>query len=107
MSVLQKSLAAVLALLLIAVGYGLWATNDPSAAPVQQKSATVVVGATNAMPVIDQHTLLVAQRLARIANTSEEQTLAQQAVQTADHELDLAFAAALQHLETHPPVQHD
>jgi small-conductance mechanosensitive channel len=104
MSVLQKSLAAVLALLLIAVGYGLWATNDPSAAPVQQKSATVVVGATNAMPVIDQHTLLVAQRLARIANTSEEQTLAQQAVQTADHELDLAFAAALQHLETHPPV---
>jgi small-conductance mechanosensitive channel len=103
MSLLQKSLAAVLALLLIAVGYGLWATNDSSTAPVQQKSATVVVAGTNAMPVIDQHTLLVAQRLARIADTPEEQTLAQQAVQTADHELDLAFAAALQHLEMHPP----
>ena len=105
MSMLQKIIAALLCALLLAAGYGLWATNDPSAAPVQKKSALVVVTPASAIPVIDEHTLLVAQRLARYANTPEEQALAQSAVQVADHELDLAFAAALHHLETHPPPQ--
>jgi small-conductance mechanosensitive channel len=105
MSMLQKIIAAVLCALLLAAGYGLWATNDPSAAPVQKKSALVVVASASAIPVIDEHTLLVAQRLARYADTPEEQALAQSAVQVADHELDLAFAAALHHLETHPPPQ--
>jgi small-conductance mechanosensitive channel len=103
MSVLQKIIAAVLCALLLVAGYGLWATNDPSAAPVQKKNALVVVTSGSAMPVIDEHTLLIAQRLARYANTAEEQALAQSAVQVADHELDLAFVAALHHLETHPP----
>ncbi len=105
MSMLQKIIAAVLCALLLAAGYGLWATNDPSAAPVQKKSALVVVASASAIPVIDERTLLVAQRLARYAATPEEQALAQSAVQVADHELDLAFAAALHHLETHPPPQ--
>jgi len=105
MSMLQKIIAAVLCALLLAAGYGLWATNDPSAAPVQKKSALVVVAPASAIPVIDEHTLLVAQRLARYAATPEEQALAQSAVQVAAHELDLAFAAALHHLETHPPPQ--
>jgi small-conductance mechanosensitive channel len=103
MSLLQKIVAAVLCAALLATGYGLWVTRDSSAAPVQKSSGAAVVAAGNAMPVIDQHTLLVAQRLARYATTPEEQALAQSAVQTADHELDLAFAAALHHLETHPP----
>jgi small-conductance mechanosensitive channel len=104
MSTVQKILAAVLIVLLLAVGYGLWSTRDTAIGPVSKTSAIVVVGQTNnGMPVIDQHTLLVAQRLARYAATPEEQALAQQAVQTADRELDLAFAAALHHLESHPP----
>jgi small-conductance mechanosensitive channel len=103
MSTLQKSVAAVLLVLLLATGYGLWATNDAGGAPVQQKTAIVVVGKDKGVPVIDQHTLLIAQRLARYASTPEEQPLAQQAVQIADHELDLAFAATLHHLESHPP----
>jgi small-conductance mechanosensitive channel len=101
----QKIAAAILVALLLVAGYGLWVTNQStSAAPVQKTSTTKVVASSgNAMPVIDQHTLLVAQRLARYATTPEEQTLAQSAVHTADHELDLAFAAALHHLESHPP----
>ena len=55
------------------------------------------------MPVIDENALLTAQRLARLAVTPDEQSLAQSAVQIADHELDLAFTAALWHLEAHPP----
>jgi len=104
MSKLQKIAAALLAVLLLAAGYGLWATNDTSGAPVQRTSAAVVVGtSSNGVPTIDQHTLLTAQRLARYATTPEEQALAQQAVQTADRELDLAFAAALHHVQSHPP----
>jgi small-conductance mechanosensitive channel len=104
MSVLQKIVTTVLVLLLLAVGYGLWATNDASGTPVQQQSHTVVVSnASSPVPVIDQQTLLIAQRLARYADTPEEQVFAKQAVESADHELDLAFAAALHHLEAHPP----
>jgi small-conductance mechanosensitive channel len=107
MSKLQKTAAAVLIALLVAAGYGLWATNSADSAPVSANraphAATPATPTTGAMPVIDQNTLLTAQRLARHANTPEEQSLAEEAVQTADHELDLAFAAALRHLEANPP----
>ena len=100
MSPVQKIGAIVLIALLVACGYGLWATNAP-ATPVRASQAAPSSAA--GMPHIDQSTYLTAQRLARLATTPEEQPLAQAAVQTADHELDLAFAAALRHLEAHPP----
>jgi len=100
----QKLAAAVLAALLVAVGYGWWATNQATTPVRALKAKPGAVGpASGALPVIDESTLLTAQRLARRADTAEEQPLAQAAVQTANHELDLAFAAALRHLETHPP----
>jgi len=104
MSKLQKTAAAVLIALLAAAAYGLWATNPAPVTPVKKaNAATAAAAATSAMPVIDHSTLLNAQRLARLASTPEEQSLAQSAVQIADHELDLAFTAALWHLEAHPP----
>jgi small-conductance mechanosensitive channel len=102
MSALQKIAAAVLIALLAAAAYGLWATNQ-SAAPVRALRATAQAPA-GATPLIDENTYLTAKRLARLASTAEEQPLAQAAVQTADHELDLAFAAAMRHLEAHPPT---
>jgi small-conductance mechanosensitive channel len=105
MSLLQKIGAAVLLALLAVTGYGLWRTRQPDLTPVALTSAPAAQpAATNALPVIDQRTLLIAQRLAPHATTPEEVPLAQAAVQLADHELDLAFAGALRHLETHPPV---
>lgn len=107
MSLLQKIFAAVLLVLLLIAGYGLWATRQPpSSTPVGALSAApqLEVAASGAMPVIDENTLLTAQRLARLATTPEERPFAQAAVQLADHELDLAFAGALRHLEAHPPV---
>ena len=101
---LQRTAAAVLIVLLAAAGYGLWATNSApvtSGRPVKT-SANVAV-APSVMPVIDRGTLLTAQRLARLANTPDEHSLAQSAVQIADHELALAFTAALWQLEAHPP----
>ncbi|HXO66291.1 MAG TPA: hypothetical protein VN882_16490, partial [Steroidobacteraceae bacterium] len=105
MSLLQKIGAAVLLVLLAVTGYGLWHTRQPDLTPVALASAPAAQAAkTNALPVIDQRTLLIAQRLAPHATTPEEVPFAQAAVQLADHELDLAFAGALRHLETHPPV---
>jgi len=98
MSPLQRGAAAVLIALLLAACYGVWATRVPPAAAVPAQPGG------SGMPVIDQSTFLTAQRLARLANTAEELPLAQAAVQTADHDLDLAFAAAMRRLEAHPPT---
>jgi small-conductance mechanosensitive channel len=95
----QRIGAIVLIALLVLSAYGLWATY-PQATPLRAAQAAAGGGA---MPNIDQNTYLTAQRLARLATTPEEQPLAQAAVQTADHELDLAFAAAMRRLEAHPP----
>ena len=99
MSALQKSATAALLLLLAAAGYGLWVTREPQL-PAQAPPSV----ANSRMPVIDEDPLRTAQRLARLANTAEEQPLAQAAVQAADHELDLAFMAALHGIQSHPPV---
>ncbi len=105
MSTLQKIVAAVLGVLLLVVGWGLWATNQLGATPVRALKGTArpPASGTDDMPVIDESTFLTARRLARLAATAEEQSLAQSAVQIADHELDLAFDAALHELEAHPP----
>ena len=99
MSRLQKTLAITLTLLLAVTLYGLWRNQDPPPPP-----APPVTSSNGAVPVIDQSTLATAQRLARRATLPEEQPLAQAAVQTADHELDLAFSGALRAIEAHPPV---
>jgi small-conductance mechanosensitive channel len=106
MSKLQKLAAALLIALLLATGYGLWVTNPAPVPTVRHAQAARSSGAEpadSAIPVIDENTLVTARRLARLAHTPEEQSLAQSAVQIADHELDLAFTAALVHLEAHPP----
>jgi small-conductance mechanosensitive channel len=106
MSLLQKIGAVILLVLLAVTGYGLWRTRQPDLTPVAVLSSTPAAqpAAANALPAIDQKTLLVAQRLATHATTPEEVPLAQAAVQVADRELNLAFAGALRHLEAHPPA---
>jgi small-conductance mechanosensitive channel len=106
MSKLQKVAAALLIALLLATSYGLWVTSPAPVQTVRRAQAPGSSGAKpaeSAIPVIDENTLLTARRLARLAHTPEEQSLAQSAMQIADHELDLAFTAALVHLEAHPP----
>jgi small-conductance mechanosensitive channel len=102
MGSLHKIAATALVIVLAAVGYGLWATS-PTASTMRAQRAAAKASAASTIPVIDQTTYLTAKRLARLATTPEEQPLAQSAVQIADHELDLAFTAAIRHLEAHPP----
>lgn len=103
---LQKILAALLLVLLAVTGYEWWKTDQAGSTPVAALNAKPAAqpAAGGDVPAIDQTTYLIAQRLSLRATTPEEQALAQQAVELADHELDLAFAGALRHIEAHPPV---
>jgi small-conductance mechanosensitive channel len=107
MSLLQRTAAIALAVLLLVTGYGLWTTRAPPptvARPPQPPAGTGTAATPDAIPVIDQQTYLTAKRLAHLPITPEELPLAQQAVELADHELDLAFTAAMRHLEAQPPA---
>src|SRR5579872_2290557 len=101
MSALQKTLTAVLLLLLLAALYGSWYTSQP-ARPVSKTAARVAH--EDQTLGIDQNAYVLAKRLVGFAEGPDERNLAASAVRLADHELDLAFTAALRRLEANPPV---
>ena len=104
MSTLQKIIALALLVLLALAGYGLWSTYQPAGTRARHgKSAPPA----DSVAGIDQTTLLNAQRLSQLTSSDEERAIAESAVQLADHELDIAFAAALRQIEAHPPVLSD
>jgi small-conductance mechanosensitive channel len=89
----------LLALLLLAALAAWWRTAPPSPKLVERRAAAVTSAA-----LVDEGTYATARRLAELAATPEEQTLAQTALRVADHELALAFTAALRDVEVHPPA---
>jgi len=54
-------------------------------------------------PLVDQRPLQTAKRMAALAGTPEEQTLAHEAEKVGDHEVDLAFFDSLRTAEENPP----
>jgi small-conductance mechanosensitive channel len=54
--------------------------------------------------LVDESTYATALRLSRLATTAEEQSLSLSALRISDHELALAFNAALRDVEAHPPA---
>src|SRR5215472_9929428 len=94
----QKILAITLVLLLGATVYGLIRTAQPQRAPRTRGSGS----GTTAAPTVDQAPLLTAENLAKMPNTEDELPFAQQALDTADKDMDEAFAAAKRELEDHP-----
>ena len=99
MTLAQKMSALVLLLLLAAAGAAWWETAPPTARVTKQRAA-----AQAAAELVDQSTYTTAQRLARLAETPEEQAYAQSALRVADHALAFAFTTALRDAEAHPPT---
>ena len=56
--------------------------------------------------LVDQSPLETAHDVSDVASTVEEQKLAAEAIRNADHEVDLAFATALQQTQLHPAVDN-
>src|SRR5215469_4053650 len=89
-----KSLPAIiLAILLAASLFLFYSTRDASTPTAQRKSAAAE------QPLVDTSLLQASISLAASAATPDEQTQAREAWRLADHELDLAFAAALRQAE--------
>jgi small-conductance mechanosensitive channel len=95
--VIQKIAAGFLALLLVAAGIAWWRTAPPSPKVIERRAAAVTSAA-----LVDESTYTTAQRMARLAAAPEELTFVQTALRIADHELALAFTAALRDVEAHP-----
>jgi small-conductance mechanosensitive channel len=98
----QKIAAIVLVALLGAVAYGLFRTGQPASTPAM--NAKTASGGAAQAPIVDQTPLLTAQRLAQMPASTEEKPFAEEALRLGDHEMDLAFAAAVRDAEEHPPV---
>jgi len=92
----------VLVLLLAAIIYGLVRTGSSSGT---LSSSKAVAGVSPEQAVdVDQTPLLTAQKLGQMPTSSVELPLAQQALQVADQEMDLAFASAMLEATNRPPV---
>jgi small-conductance mechanosensitive channel len=96
---MQKIATLVLVLLLVVAGFAWWKTAPPTAKVTKERAAALA-----AADLVDQSTYTTAQRLARLAETPEEQVFAQSALRVADHALAFAFTTALRDVEAHPPT---
>ena len=84
------------ALLLLTSVAAYFATRDSGTGP-----ATTPASRRN--PLVDDRLVETARRLSAVADTVEEQDLAREALELADHELDQAFATALRQAAAAPP----
>jgi small-conductance mechanosensitive channel len=98
----QRSATLVLVILLGATIYALVRTG--TSAPNFIAPTTTTVPNANESEVVDQRPLQTAQQFAKMTTTAEEKPFADQALELADKEMDLAFAAAVLDAQEHPPV---
>jgi small-conductance mechanosensitive channel len=104
MRALQKTAATVLLASLAAAVYGIWATYQPPPPELGKQEPIAGASTVDSEISVDERTLRRAQRLSALVSAPEELQYAQAATQLADHELDVAFAAALRQIEARPPV---
>jgi small-conductance mechanosensitive channel len=96
-----KIATVVLVVLLAATAFGLYRTAKPF---VAIRAILAPLGMVQAQSMVDQSPLTTAQNLAQLSNSPAEQKFAQEALRLGDHEVDLAFAAALRDVTEHPPT---
>jgi len=94
----QRIAAIVVFVLLCATAYALLRTRQapPSLLPN--------TGLAAEQEIVDQRPLQTAQQFAKMATSAEEKPFAEEALKLGDHEMDLAFAAAVNDAQAHPPV---
>src|SRR6266851_4965306 len=98
----QRSSALILVLLLAGTVYVLIRTGR-STPNFIAPTTTAVANPTEA-EIVDQRPLQTAQQFAKMPTASEEKQFAEAALELADKEMDLAFAAAVLDTQEHPPV---
>jgi small-conductance mechanosensitive channel len=109
MKTLHKVAGIVLAILLVAAGYGIFRTEAPVPVPPGPGVANALAKAGGSgRHSIGEAPLRTAQQLAALVTLPEERALAQEALRLADHEVGLALTAALHEaVENPPPLSAD
>jgi hypothetical protein len=97
----QRYVAIILVLLLSATVYALVRTRTT---PPSLDATNTTETHSAQQELIDQSPLRTAQQFAKMPTTAEEKPFAEEALSLGDHEMDLAFAAAVQEAQEHPPV---
>jgi len=97
----QKILAVLILLLFGLSIYGFLRSRG-SEESQQEKAARK--SRDTGVSLVDQTPLLTAQRLAKMPTSAEEKPFAEDALRIADHQMDLAYAAAERDAEEHPPA---
>jgi small-conductance mechanosensitive channel len=92
----QKIAAIVIVLLAGLTLYGFWATRQPATTETTSDRQA-------GRPRVFLRPLKTAQQMAQLASTSEERSLAQEALRLADYDVDLAFDEAIREALLHPP----
>jgi small-conductance mechanosensitive channel len=109
MKTFHRIAGVVLVLLLIVATYGIVRTEPPAPSLLPGRTVALTVGSAGSpspapgQPIVDQTPLKIAQQLAPLVTLPEERPLAEEALRLADHEVDIAFTAALRDAAQHPP----
>ena len=98
----QRSSALILVLLLAATVYVLIRTGTSTPNFIGPTTTTVANPAE--AEIVDQRPLQTAQQFAKMPTASEEKPFAEGALELADKEMDLAFAAEVSDIREHPAV---
>jgi hypothetical protein len=104
MKTFHKIAGVVLTLLLIAAAYGTFETRTTMPPLPSNSAATESNGKAAQMQLVDQTPLKIAQQLAPLATLPGERDLAKESIRLTDHEVDIAFTAALRDATLHPPA---
>ncbi|HEV8448504.1 MAG TPA: mechanosensitive ion channel domain-containing protein [Gemmatimonadaceae bacterium] len=92
----QNTFLLLIAAALVAVGIGIFRTNQKT---------VVQARATRRSLNVDQSSLVTAEQLVRQPTTPEERSFASDALRLADQEMDLAFAQAVRRASTQAPTK--
>lgn len=95
----QNTALVVIVAALLAVGYGIYRTNGTDSEPA---TAATHHGPSNREIVVDQSSLVIAEQLVHMPTTADERRFAEDALRTADNEMDLAFAQAVRRTFSQP-----
>jgi small-conductance mechanosensitive channel len=95
----QNSALLVIVAALLAITYGIYRTNDAGQRPA---AAITHRGPSNREIDVDQSSLITAEQLVRMPTTAGERPFAEDALRTADNEMDLAFAQAVRRTFNQP-----
>jgi hypothetical protein len=95
--------AAILAVLMLACLVAVYVTRDSGNRPTVPAKSTVGDPAAAVDLQVDSQLLATANQMAALAETSDEQNAAREALRLSDHEVDLAFATALREAAGYRP----